>query len=90
MGMSTHVIGYKPADEKYVKMETIYNACLEAGIEIPEEVEDYFEGEGPNGGIEVDIENSTSEWGDDSRQGFEIDLSKLNPDVKFLRFYNSW
>jgi hypothetical protein len=30
------------------------------------------------------------EWSADERDGYELDLSKLPPDVKFIRFYNAY
>lgn len=72
-------------------MKTIYEACSKAGVEIPEEVEDFFDGEEPGDrpGMEVKITDSLEEWEDDSRSGFEMDVSKLPKDVKKIRFYMS-
>jgi hypothetical protein len=45
MGMSTRVIAFRPADEKWKEMKDIYDACYKAGIRLPEEVDDFFDGE---------------------------------------------
>jgi hypothetical protein len=91
MGMSTHVKGFRPPDEKWRQMEKVYSACMKAGIEIPEEVEKFFDYEEPDEcGVEVEIKEATCEWCDDSREGFEIDLKKLPSDVTIIRFYNSY
>lgn len=92
MGMSTHVVGYVPRDEKWNKYEKIYRACDEAGIDIPDEVLDYFDDEPPydKPGKEVDIDSAVADFNDEYRSGYSIDLSKLPDNVTILRFYNSW
>jgi hypothetical protein len=90
--MSTHIVGFRPADEKWNKMKATWLACEDAGVPIPEEVKAFFHYESPGDkpGIEVEIKEALREWTDDCRQGYEVDLTKLPPDVKVLRFYNSW
>lgn len=98
MGMSTHVIGFKPPDEKFHKMLAAYRACEEAGVPIPKSVSDFFKGESPDeAGVRVDLGSEYGRcapgvqvWQSDAGGGFEVDLRKLDPDVKILRFYNSW
>ena len=92
MGMSTHVIGFKPADEKWHKMKAVWDACEKAGIDTPEEVIDFFADEPPDeNGVVVYIEETDycKEWKDDMKEGFEIEVYKLPKDVKIIRFYNS-
>lgn len=64
MSMSTHVVGFRPADEKWEQMKTIWLACTKAGIGAPEEVLDFFKHEDPIGkpGIEISIDNALKEW----------------------------
>lgn len=89
MGMSTHIVGFKPPDEKWEKMKAIWDSCKKAGIDCPNEVDEYFEGEPPDSaGVEVEIEGC--EWSDEMREGFEIKLDELPKDVKTVRFYNSY
>lgn len=92
MSMSTHVVGFRPADEKWEQMKTIWLACTKAGIGAPEEVLDFFEHEDPIGkpGIEISIDNALKEWADDYRSGYELDVSKLPPNIRIIRFYNSY
>jgi hypothetical protein len=95
MGMSTHVVGIKPADAKFKEMLAIYRACEKAKVSIPKEVDDFFDGETPDeSGVVVSLEASAKgpvqEWQDDSAEGYEVDLRKLPADIKILRFYNSW
>ena len=89
MGMSTWVKGIKPPDEKWEKMKAIWDACEKADIEIPEEVEEFFDGEPPDDkGVVVEIPKH--EYTDDSRQGFEIYLNELPKDIQIIRFVNAW
>lgn len=91
MGMSTFVIGFKPVDELWNKMKSVYDSCKLAEIDIPKEVEQYFNYSAPdNNGIEVNIADIVSAWRDDYREGFDVDINKLPKDVHIVRFFNSW
>ena len=93
MGMSTHVVGFRPADEEWKRMKAAYDSCVAAKVGIPDAVYNFFDGESPGDkpGMEVDIRQAVMEWSDGiSRQGYEIDLSKLPANVKVLRLYNSY
>ncbi len=97
MGMSIHVEAFKPANEKWKKMKAIWDSCEEGGIEIPREVERYFNDEPPDeAGVKVgdwsqyEKPKGFPKWlkryshTDDT--GFEIDTSKLPEDVTVVRF----
>lgn len=87
--MSTHVIGFAPPDEEWKKMKKIYDACEEGGMEPPEEVLKFFNWEEPdNAGVEIELKEH--EFNDESRQGIEIKIDELPPQVKLIRFYNSY
>lgn len=92
MSMSTHIVGFRPKDKKWDQMKMIWDSCNAAGIEPPDGVVEFFDGEYPGDrpGAEVDIEDATEEWSDDGYSGYEVDLNKLPKDVKILRFYNAW
>jgi hypothetical protein len=98
MGMSMSVVGIKPADEKYKKMIVVWDACQKAGVAPPKEVTDFFGDEVPDpAGIQVDLipypkpwASGVSEYKTEYTDGFEVDLRKLDPDLKILRFYCSW
>jgi hypothetical protein len=92
MGMSTHAVGFIPADEEWEKMKRALNACQAAAVPIPAEVCEFFGDENPNDkpGREVSLAGALSEYSDDSRQGFEIDVAKLPKNVKVIRFFNSY
>ena len=91
MGMSMHVVGIRPADDKYKQMEAVWKACETAKVKIPTEVLNFFANEEPDAkGVIVDISEASEEWAIDNIEGIEVILAKLPPDVKIVRFYNSW
>lgn len=93
MGMSTHVIGFRPPDERWHQMKNAHDALLAAGLPLTTEIELFFENCHPDpSGQEVDIERTPAvkEWSDEHRSGFEIDIRKLPPECYIVRVYNSW
>jgi hypothetical protein len=91
MGMHSYVKGIKSPDApQYIKYKTIWDACKDAGVDIPNEVERFFDYEPPdNGGIVVDI--PSEEWNDhNSRDGIEVRVSDIPSDVTIIRFINSY
>ncbi len=98
MSMSTTVVGFKPPDDTWQRMKSVWDACKKAGIDIPELVDAYFCGEAPDpAGVEVSqqelIERGAIRAWEDNKlnaEGCEIDVSKIPADVKIIRFYNSW
>lgn len=96
MSMSTHVKGFKPPDDRWRAMKAIWDGCQAADVEVPDEVERYFEDGEPDGdGVEVsqsvlEAAGAVREWSDKYRQGFEIVRDKLPKDVTVVRVYNSW
>ncbi len=93
MGMSTHVVGFAPPDEKWKRMRSVWEACESAGVSAPHEVIEFFNGQYPDEqGIEVNLERHEccSKHNDETRDGFEIDLRKVPANVQYIRFYNSY
>ena len=91
MGMSSHVIGIKPADRKWKSMKAAWDACEEAGVDAPEEVLKFFDHEDPDPtGVTVDIKSATKGWSIEGCDGFEVNLKKLPADVTVIRFFNSY
>lgn len=89
MGMSTHVVGFKPPDEKFMKMLAAWKACEAAGVDPPKDVRKFFnDGQPDEAGVEVVVK--ATEWHGDEGDGFEVDLRTIDPDVKIIRFFNSW
>lgn len=89
MSMSTHIIGFAPPDETWLKMKAIWDACEAAQLDPPEEVGEFFGYTDPDpAGVEVEI--PYSDWANRSREGFEVALKDIPKHVKTIRFYNSW
>lgn len=102
MSMSTYINGIKPADEKYARLIALRDACDAAGVPYPEALREYFRpldpSEANDSGVTCPIASSWMKplpagvtiYRDDSAEGFEVDLRKLDPDIKILRFVNSF
>jgi len=89
MGMNTHVVGIKEPTEQYRKYKAIWDACTDAGIPIPDEVDTYFNGYTPNpNGITVDVPACTHN--EPGKEHTEVVLADLPEGVTMLRFTNSW
>lgn len=92
MGMSTHIVGFRPADETWSKMKAVWDACTKAGVAIPRDVLMFFDGEAPrDDGVRVEINEG---WVQiclyDGREGFDLDITKLPAGVTRVRFLSSW
>ena len=91
------VTGIKPPDAEWQKMKDAWEACEKAGINPPPEVMAFFGGEPPDPlGVTIDLTSGrtphpcASEYSEEMRTGWEIDLTKLPPGVKVLRFTHSY
>ncbi len=97
MGMSTHVVGIRDLDGKFARMLALKKMCEEMETEYPPKVVEYF-----GDCIEFDEEDAirdemhsvqilgVEEYRNDYSEGLEVDLSQLPPDIKKIRFTNSW
>lgn len=97
MGMSTHVVAFKPAtDPAYAKMKAVWFACWEAGVQIPDAVNKYFNYSEPDAeGVQVTQKDlikcgAITEYEADTVTGFELHVDKLPKHVTLVRFYNAF
>jgi len=93
MGMSSHVVGFKPPDDKWKKMKKVWDACVSAGISIPEDVMEFFNHEAPDDrgvGVEIEELDCVREYREEGHQGFEVTVRELPKDVTVIRFYNAF
>lgn len=89
--MSTHVVGFKPPDERWNKMKAVWDACRAAKIAVPDDVLSFFNGYDPSpNGVEVDIGGCLMTLVEEGREGFVVDVKKLPKDVTAIKFYNAW
>ncbi len=94
MSMSMHVLAVKPADDEYKRKAAAYRACDAARVPVPQELVDFFDGAEPDDtGMTQSINGkheSCESWVDASSQGFQVNVTKLPPGTRFVRFYCSW
>lgn len=91
MGVSSHVYGFVPPDEKWQAMKKVWDACEAAGIVPPKEVAAFFGWETPDSqGVKLEIQQAVKEYRGDAENGFEVEIAKLPPNVKVIRFVNSY
>ena len=95
MGMSTRVVGFKPSDAKWKKMKAVWDSCVAADVDPPDDVDTFFDGDDPNnspGGVAVDLDKSkcVTAYRSGDAEGFDVDITKLPKDVTILRFTNRW
>lgn len=105
MGMSTHVKGIRdlshPNMQKHLK---VVEACIDAGVPVPEDTKKFFgpTDEDPDnlapGNFDsflceiesTDLGEAARDWKNEYEEGIEVEVAKLPPEVKVIRFYNSW
>jgi len=96
MGMSTHIVGVRNLDGNFKRMIAVKLACEAAGVDYPQELKDYFlypqESEDTlrEEMEEVDIKAVVAERTEDSSNIWEVHLASLSPEVKSIRFTNSY
>jgi hypothetical protein len=93
MSMTTYVYGIAPADDKWRAMKAIWDSCTAAGVAIPDEVTEFFNGEPPEpNGVKIDLRENhgVMKFEHDSTEGLLVDLDKLPKQVRLLKFCNSW
>ena len=93
MGMSTYVYGIKAPSARHKTMAQIRDACKALGIDEPLEVERYFENQyGTDAsGERMDLPaDSYADWSAEMQNGYQVEVAKLPPEVKYVRFVNSY
>lgn len=88
MSTNVFVTGVGEANEDFIKMKAVYTACIKADIEIPEEVEEFFDGDDPENlvGSPINIEKFSK--GDaETEEGMLIDVQALPEYVRYIRVY---
>lgn len=94
MSTFAYVEGIVPKTEKYDKMMSIYESCVEMKVKPPKEVLDYLkldDNEVCDSGIVIELpEGVVEDCSDDGREIYEVDLSLLPPDVTKVRFVISY
>lgn len=85
MGMDVSIRGIIPATDEYNKKAAAYWACDEAGIDIPDDLRDYFNGCEPcEDGMAVRIDYGTDY--DDCLECYTVDIEDLPSNIKQIQF----
>lgn len=92
MSMSTHIKGFRPADEAWKKMKAAWESCEAANVPVPREIEKFFGDEPPGNkpGIEVDLGKAVTPYREEGVDGFEVDINKLPKGITIVRFFNAY
>lgn len=91
MGMDVYAVGVKAPTEEYKKKVEAYQACEAAGLEIPSELEKYFNfQEPPEEGMEIDIDEAVSGNVMYDDGVMTIDLSKLPDGLTHIKVIGSY
>jgi hypothetical protein len=91
MSMATYVEGFIPPDDAWRKMRDVRNACVAAGIRVPDDVDRFFNFEAPDPqGQRVPLKDVAKEWRNEHSEGIEIVIADIPKSVKVIRFINSW
>lgn len=86
MSISLCVSGITPPDDEFYKMKAIWDSCNAAGIDVPEKVLEYFDWKDPDEkGITRAIDYCTTNYSERYSSGYDIELSKLDPNIRFIR-----
>lgn len=97
MGLSTHIKGIEPGDSpEFKKAYAAWKACVAADVEPPEELMEKLLGDDDDepdpAGRHVSIGAAVHEWSDQDAccDHIDVDIRKLPPGVKIIRFTNSF
>ena len=95
MSISINLVGYRKADETFHRMKAVYDACKKAKIDPPQSVEKYFGYDSPTQygnqiALKPDETPGITSYNENECDGFDVDLDKLPPEIRVLRFYNSY
>lgn len=87
MAMSVRVIGFGPPSERWSQMKAVWDACMAAKVDVPAEVEAFFD-DGPPDDHGQEVRVSSTDWTNgDMLVGLDVHVDKIPENVKVLRFY---
>lgn len=93
MSESYHAYAIQALDEEAQNMADIWHCCKRGGVDVPDEVIDFFEGQGPDDEgrpVQLDDLDCCNNYSADMKTGLEIDLTLLPANVKKIRFFVSY
>lgn len=91
MSMSATVSAILSEDETFKKMKAAYDACMEAGVPVPDDVYSFFGGHIPDdNGPEVNVHNTVKKVEGRGCLNYYVDLSELPENTKTFKFKMGW
>lgn len=92
------VEAFRPPDEVWKKMKRVYDVCEKEGINPPDNVISFFNGETPDEqGVKIDLTQSgrskyicVAPYKSEMESGWEVDLTLLPEGITILRFIHSY
>lgn len=85
--MDFDVVGIRAVDDHWKKMQKVWIACDQVGIDPPEEVEEFFNGRAfDNAEIEVELGDCAQLYGE---EGIQVCLKELPKNLTHLRFISN-
>lgn len=89
MSRSFHTQFLKDSNSsEHQKMIKAYEACEAAGVSVPEEIEEYFKWDYPDGPLE--IAHTPREYNAEMCEGVEIDISDIPEGTAVIRVYMAY
>lgn len=89
MDITFSVIGFKQPDEKWKQMKAVHDACKKAGIEVPREIQKFFNYDPPkDNGVKVDL--PLEEIKEYSEAGYLLKVADIPKDVTIIKIYESY
>jgi len=92
--MSTKIKAFtSETNKEYIKHEKVWIVCSQAGVSIPIETLEYFNGcDKPEDRLEFNLleGHHYHNWSTEMQEGFEVNLDELPEGVTKIRFYNSY
>ena len=86
MSMSLHICGVTPPDDEFYQMKAVWDSCTAADIDVPEKVLEYFDWKSPDErGINRVITDGITQYSDKYESGYDVELSRLDPNIRFIR-----
>ena len=88
MGMSYSARAIVPATDKYIHFKNIYEMCKNANVEIPDEVDNFFEyGTPRKDGMEFHLHMSDMKNDDNDYSSYmRVDVADIPKDAKYIDF----
>jgi len=84
MSLSINIVGIKKPDDKFHKMKDVFDACVNARVNVPSSVIEYFNDMKPNdNGVCVELPSHAIKK--ISELGREIDLNLIDKDITMIK-----